>query len=50
MKKPGANVAFIDDPYEAPTDADIAVDVSKQSVPEIVHSEFPYNILCQTFY
>ncbi|KAB5596031.1 Sulfate adenylyltransferase [Ceratobasidium theobromae] len=27
----------IDDPYEAPTDADIAVDVSTQTIPEIVH-------------
>ncbi|KIJ49626.1 hypothetical protein M422DRAFT_777553 [Sphaerobolus stellatus SS14] len=28
----------IDDPYEDPTDANIVVDVSKQSIPEIVHS------------
>lgn len=29
----------IDDPYETPSKADITVDVTKQSVPEIVHSE-----------
>ncbi|EJU04095.1 sulfate adenylyltransferase [Dacryopinax primogenitus] len=28
----------IDDPYEAPTDADLVVDISKQTVPEIVHN------------
>jgi len=28
----------VDDPYEAPQRADITVDVTKQSVPEIVHS------------
>lgn len=30
----------VDDPYEAPERADIVVDVARQSVPEIVHSEF----------
>jgi sulfate adenylyltransferase len=29
----------IDDPYEVPSKADLTVDVTKQSVPEIVHSE-----------
>ena len=29
----------VDDVYEAPTKADIVVDVTKQTVPEIVHSE-----------
>ena len=32
--------AVLDAPYETPTDADIVVDVSKQTVPEIVHSMF----------
>ena len=30
----------VDDVYEAPRKADITVDLTKQSVPEIVHSEF----------
>lgn len=29
----------VDDPYESPSEADITVDITKQSVPEIVHSE-----------
>lgn len=29
----------VDDPYETPTHADITVDLTKQSVPEIVHSK-----------
>ncbi|KAG9103892.1 Sulfate adenylyltransferase [Ceratobasidium sp. 392] len=28
----------VDDPYEAPTDADIVVDTTTQTIPEIVHS------------
>lgn len=28
----------VDDPYEAPTDADITVDITTQTIPEIVHS------------
>lgn len=28
----------LDDPYEVPTDANLVVDVSTQTVPEIVHS------------
>lgn len=33
-----AYCVLIDDPYEAPTDADITVDITTQTVPEIVHS------------
>ncbi|KAF8322025.1 sulfate adenylyltransferase [Clavulina sp. PMI_390] len=32
------NFAGVDDVYEAPTDADLVVDTTKQSIPEIVHS------------
>ncbi|KAG8740808.1 Sulfate adenylyltransferase [Ceratobasidium sp. 414] len=32
------NFTGIDDPYEEPTDADIVVDVTTQTIPEIVHS------------
>lgn len=28
----------VDDVYEAPTNADIVVDITRQTVPEIVHS------------
>ena len=28
----------VDDPYEAPEHAELTVDVTKQSIPEIVHS------------
>lgn len=31
---------FVDDVYEEPTDADITVDTSKQTIPEIVHCEY----------
>jgi hypothetical protein len=34
------NFGHVDDPYEAPTNADIVVDISQQTVPEIVHSTF----------
>lgn len=30
----------VDDPYEPPSRADITVDLTKQSVPEIVHSKW----------
>ena len=33
------NFTGIDDPYETPSKADLTVDVTKQSVPEIVHSK-----------
>jgi sulfate adenylyltransferase len=34
----------VDDVYEAPTDADLVVDVTQQTIPEIVHSTcFPYS-------
>lgn len=34
----GMTCEGVDDPYEVPTDADLVVDVSQQTVPEIVHS------------
>jgi adenylylsulfate kinase-like enzyme len=40
----------LDDPYETPSDADIVVDVSKQTVPEIVHSTSNqlFRMFCET--
>ena len=32
----------VDDVYEVPERADLTVDVTKQSVPEIVHSKYPF--------
>jgi hypothetical protein len=29
----------VDDPYEEPTDAELVVDTTRQTVPEIVHCE-----------
>ena len=40
----------IDEVYELPEGADLTVDITKQSVSEIVHSEyFPKNIFSITF-
>lgn len=34
---------LVDDVYEPPTDAELVVDTTKQSIPEIVHCEgFPF--------
>jgi sulfate adenylyltransferase len=39
--------AGVDDVYEVPERSDLTVDVTTQSVPEIVHSEFPSFFLLQ---
>ena len=39
----------VDDVYEAPKKADLTVDVTTQSVPEIVHSEYPELPLLYSF-
>jgi sulfate adenylyltransferase len=36
---------FLDDPYEEPADAEIVVDTTTQTIPEIVHSEYAYLLI-----
>ena len=40
MLTSGPNVLDSDDVYEPPTDANIVVDVEKQTIPEIAHCKF----------
>ena len=39
-------LAGVDDIYETPEEADLTVDVSTQSIPEIVHSQWLSSLLC----